>query len=47
MMDLNRVSIQAAQREAEELKQKARRIVDDSATRLEPVVSSYTDAPLS
>lgn len=47
MMDLNRASIQAAQREAEDLRQKAKRIVDDSATRLEPVVQSYTDAPLS
>ena len=36
-----------AQKEAEELRQKAKRIVDDSATRLEPVVQSYTDAPLS
>ena len=47
MMDLNRASIVAAQKEAEELKQKAKRIVDDSATRLEPVVKSFTDAPLS
>ena len=47
LMDLNRASIQMAQKEAEELRQKAKRIVDDSATRLEPVVQSYTDAPLS
>ena len=47
LMDLNRASIQMAQKEAEDLRQRAKRIVDDSATRLEPVVASYTDAPLS
>ena len=46
-MDLNRASVIAAQKEAEELRQQAKRIVDDSATRLEPVVKSYTDAPIS
>lgn len=47
LMDLNRASIVAARKEAEDLKQKAKRIVDDSATRLEPVVKSFTDAPLN
>ena len=47
MMDLGRDSVIAAQKEAEELRQKAKRIVDDSATRLEPIVKSFTDAPIS
>ena len=49
LMDLSRASIVAAQKEAEAaaLRQEAKRIVDDSATRLEPVVKGFTDAPIS
>ena len=40
LMDLNRASIVAMQKEAEEasIRQQAKRIVEDSANRLEPVV---------
>ena len=49
LMDLNRASIVAMQKEAEEasLKQQAKRIVEDSANRLEPVVQDFTDQPIS
>ena len=48
LMDLNRASIVAAQKEAlakeeEAIRQQAKRIVEDSANRLEPVVQDFTD----
>lgn len=54
LMDLNRASIVAMQKEAlakeaeqAAIRQQAKRIVEDSANRLEPVVADFTDQPLN
>jgi hypothetical protein len=46
-MDLNRASI-AAQREAEAaaVREQAKRIVDNSVTRLDPVIKDYTSGAI-
>jgi hypothetical protein len=46
-MDLNSASI-AAQREAEAaaVREQAKRIVDNSVTRLDPVIKDYTSGPI-
>jgi hypothetical protein len=46
-MDLNRASI-AAQREAEAaaVREQAKRIVDNSVTRLDPVIKDYTSSSI-
>lgn len=51
LMDLNRASIIKAQedykaREEAAIRQQAKRIVDGSATRMEPLMADFTDAPL-
>jgi len=47
VIDLNRASIAAAKEaEAASIREQAKRIVDGSATRLDPVIKDFTNASL-